>query len=1021
MNIWRPGKSSGNRPRRPSSRYVTTSSGRRLRVNRSLFGKMSPRREAKSLRKAQRASGQPKSRIGRFFWRLHPKRLKAYWLSRDGGISALKITGLAILVMFVLTLGVFAYFRKDLPDITDISGGNLGGSISYYDRTGKVLLWQDYNAVKRVPVASDEMSQHIKDATIATEDRNFYSEKGFNMRAILRAAINNTFKKGGTQGGSTITQQLVKITSDWTEDRTVARKVKELILAIELERTYTKDEILTGYLNAAPYGGVDHGVQAAASDYFHKSAKQLNLAESAMLATIPKAPGFYSPYSPYFDKAAFTARYNYVLDSMVDTGAITKAEAAKAKQFDILATVQPQQTKYAGIKYPYFVLAAKNELTNRYFQDAEKGSVASKKPNKVGGWKVYTTLDIPLQDLADQQAQKGLTQVKRQGGDSVAMAAEDVKTGQMVAVVGGTDFTNKEYGEINYAQTPLPPGSSFKPYDYTALIENTNTAGAGAVLYDIQQALPGYPCTNKSRPPPRGQGNCLFDYDFKYPGPVTLRYGLGGSRNVPAVKAMLTVGVDKTIKTAESMGLRSGYKCYADEKLTQTTQCYGASSIGDGAFLRLDEHTNGFATLSRMGNYIPRTYILKIYDVPSESKPMYEFKQPKGEQVVRDDSAYIVTDMISDPKASYFPSGEKVQRHNGWHFGMKTGTTNDAKDGLLMGMSTKYALGVWVGHHTRRVQMRGFMETMTRPIWKGWMFGAHANIIPVNWSEPSGIQHLPAYVVKTHIGVGSVEPSPSTDIYPAWYKPRSTTSQSATIDKVSNKLATDCTPPLARQTEGGNSSAEHFSTDVFYGLGAAGAGNTSASDDVHSCGDAKPSISLTVSDGNLNSCEGSCTISAAISAGTHPFDDSTRPQFPGTVNFLINGQVVKSIATASGSPLSFTYIPTTGGTGTVTAQVVDSVLYEAGESANVTFSVGGGGPSLTFDSAIRNPGGGGSTQFSWSGGNNPYIVYNTFNPAIVYCPDVNGKSCSYGVALPVSTSVTVRDDDDLTANITVTN
>ncbi|OGL25376.1 hypothetical protein A2884_01990, partial [Candidatus Saccharibacteria bacterium RIFCSPHIGHO2_01_FULL_48_12] len=659
----------GNRPRRPSSKYITTKSGRRLQVNRTLGERWSALRQAKSRRKVERMIGLPKSRIKRFFWRLHPKRLKAYLLSRDGGITTLKVVGVAIVIFFVFTLGVFAYFRKDLPDIRNISGENLGGSISYYDRTGKVLLWQDYNGVKRVPVAFDEMSQHVKDATIATEDRNFYNEKGFSMRAIARAAINNTLRKGGTQGGSTITQQLVKINQDWTEERTLARKFKELILAIELERTYTKEEILTGYLNAAPYGGVDHGVQAAASDYFHKSAKQLSLAEAAMLAVIPKAPGLYSPYSPYFDKQAFYGRYYYVLDSMVETGKISRADAEKTKKIDILATVQPQQTKYAGIRHPYFVLAAKNELTAKYFQSVEKGGTAS---NEVGGWKVITTLDVPLQELAEAQVQKGLAQVKRQGGDNIAAAGEDVKTGQMVALVGGVDFTNPEFGEINYAQTPLPPGSSFKPYDYAALIEHTDTAGAGSTLYDIQQALPGYPCTDKAKK----TGNCLYDYDFRYPGPLTLRYSLGGSRNVPAVKSMLTVGTDKTISTAEKLGLRSGYKCYADEKLTETTQCYGASAIGDGAFLRLDEHVNGFASLSRMGSYIPRTYILKIFS-GNDSKPRYEWKQPKGEQAVRDDTAYIVTNMISDPNASYFPSGQKIHRYKGWNFGLKTGTTND--------------------------------------------------------------------------------------------------------------------------------------------------------------------------------------------------------------------------------------------------------------------------------------------------------------------------------------------------------
>jgi membrane peptidoglycan carboxypeptidase len=208
------------------------------------------------------------------------------------------------------TLGVFAYFRKDLPNIKDISGSNLGGSISYYDRTGQNLLFQDYNAVKRVPVQSNDISPYLKDATVAVEDRDFYKHRGFDVKGISRAAYNDISKKGGTQGGSTITQQLVKLTQDWSQQRNITRKVKELILAVELERTYTKDEILTGYLNAAPYGGVDYGAQAAASDFFHASAKDLTLPQAAMLATIPKSPSYYYKFSPDFDqkplKAAMT-------------------------------------------------------------------------------------------------------------------------------------------------------------------------------------------------------------------------------------------------------------------------------------------------------------------------------------------------------------------------------------------------------------------------------------------------------------------------------------------------------------------------------------------------------------------------------------------------------------------------------------------------------------------------------------------------------------------------------------------
>lgn len=955
-------------------------------------------RDSKSRRKVERMRGLPKSRFKRFIWRLHPKRIAAYWFSRDGAIMALKIAGIAIVVFFVLTMAVFAYFRKDLPNIKDISGSKLGGSISYYDRTGQTLLWEDYDAVKRVPVASSEISPYIKDAAVAIEDRDFYKHRGFDLKGIVRAAFNDIFHRGAKQGGSTITQQLVKIDRGWSEQRNLTNKIKEIILAVELERSYTKDEILTGYLNAAPYGSVDYGVQAAAGDYFHKSAKDLTLAESAMLAAIPKSPSIYSPYNKeFFDREAFIARYNYVLDSMVQIGKLKKDQAEEAKKVDILSTVQPQQTKFAGIKDPYFVLAAKNELTARF---APSGSSTKA---KIGGWKVITTLDLGLQAEAEKQVTNGLVQVRRQGGDVAAFAAEEVQTGQMVALVGGTDFTNPDYGQINYAQTPIPPGSSFKPYDYSALIENGN-AGAGSVLYDTVGPLPGYPCTNKANP--RAGGNCLVDYDFRSPGPLSLRYALGGSRNIPAVKAMLITGVDKTIATAEAMGLRSGYKCYADTALTKTTQCYGASAIGDGAFLHLDEHVHGFATLSRMGVYLKQTYILEVKD--SANKTLYKWQQPTKEpdkkQVIRPETAYIVTDMISDPNASYLAGGRpKPQRYNGWNFGIKTGTTNDAKDGLMMGISTKYAAGVWVGYHTRQKAMSGFMESMTQPILTGWMNAVHKNLKPANWTAPPGIQHLPAFVVTSHVGVGSVEPSPSTDIFPSWYKPRDTGSAgSSNIDKVSNKKATNCTPPLATQTVSGNTSAEKFSVDTFYGSLAVASGNASEQDDIHSCSDVKPTITLTIS-GN--------TITAAATAGSHPFSDSKYPQFPGTINFIVDGNVVKTYSDLTDSPATRSFGWTgAGGSHSVTVQVIDSVLYDASDSGTLN-----AGQGLTFDSAKAD---GPQTKFRWSGGTAPYTVTRT-DTNVSLCSS-NGNDCDVAVgAAPPGTPVRLTDGNNSTADTTV--
>jgi membrane peptidoglycan carboxypeptidase len=1007
-----------NRPRKSSSR-IRTSSGRELKVNRSLGEKWSAVREAKAYRKVQRLHGLPKSRLKRIMWRLNPKRQAAFWFSRDGGVMALKIAGIGILAMFVLTLGVFAYFRKDLPNIKDISGSNLGGSISYYDRTGQNLLFQDYNAVKRVPVQSSDISQYLKDATVAVEDRDFYKHRGFDVKGISRAAYNDISKKGGTQGGSTITQQLVKLTQDWTQQRNITRKVKELILAVELERTYTKDEILTGYLNAAPYGGLDYGAQAAASDYFHASAKDLTLPQAALLATIPKSPSFYYKYSPDFDQQAFKGRYDYVLDSMVQTGKLKQAQADEAKKVDIIAQVQAPQSKYAGIRAPYFVLAAKNEITSKFMPSNKNGGA-----NKVGGWKVITTLDINLQGIADKTVQDNKRNALSHGADSQALVAEDVKTGQMVAVVGGNDFNNDQYGKINFAQWNISPGSSFKPYDYASLIDNNTNVGAGSVLYDVQGALPGYPCTNKAKPFIGTQatgGNCLWDYDFRYPGPLTLRYALGGSRNVPAVKAMLEVGTDKTIKMATNMmNAPGGYKCFNPGVDVNTAtvkdeaQCYGASAIGDGAYLHLDQHVNGLATMARLGQAIPQTYILKIYDSKNSTKPFYQWKQPKKgdpgvKQAVRPDSAYIVDNMASDPSASYLPSGYyKWHNYNGWKTAIKTGTTNNGFDGLMMGWNTQFAVGSWVGYHTRNKPLSGAMEYSTTPLTRGFMTAALDSLhkTPENWTEPAGMQHQPGFVVRSHVGIGSVEPSPTTEIFPSWYKPKATSSQNSTIDRVSNKLATSCTPASAKQTVGGNAAPNAFSVDNFYPPGSNGGGtsssaaNTAASDDVHKCSDSPPTINVTATDNG----NGTATIAAFVSAGTHPFNDPNYSQFPGTVTFSVNGQ---SIGTKSASDpqdnVSISYNVPSSGSYTVSATVTDSVLYSASDSTTANFSGGSAGAPLTITGANAS---GTVAVISWSGGTGPYIVTRKISGTTLCSSSAN--SCSAPGA-PAGTQIILKD------------
>lgn len=920
--------------RRVKGNKFVTKSGKTIKISRTLSEKSKARKDAKALRKSERLKGMPKGRLKRILFRLHPKRQYKYWFSRDGLLMAMKLTGVAIVIGFFFLAGLFAYFRKDLPNLRDISGSNLGGSIRYYDRSGETLLWEDFNKIKRVPVEGERIAESLKQATIAVEDRDFYEHSGFNVRGISRAAWNNAFG-GSTQGGSTITQQLVKLTNDgFAEDRTISRKIKELILAVEIERSYSKDEILTGYLNSAPYGPFEYGAEAAAQTYFHKSATDLTIDESAFLASMPKAPPVYSPYGIYYEADELLGRQYFILDVMAEEGYITNEERDAAKEIDTIAKVQPRQDQYTGIIAPHFVLAAKKQLEI----DLTSASYDQ------GGWKVITTIDLNLQKIAEEEVASGVEQVIRQGGNTAAFVAEDVATGQVVALVGGADFNDKERaGEVNFAQSQLPPGSSFKPYDYLSLIEHTENSGAGSVLYDTQGALEGWPCTDKSRG--RNRGNCLQNFDFRYPGPLTLRYALGGSRNVPAVKAMLIVGVEKTIDTANRLGLYDderligGYKCYQPGQPKEPefeTQCFGSSAIGDGAFLELDKHVHAFATISRNGNKTPQTYILKVED--AQGKTITEWEPSAGEQVVRPDAAYIVADMMADPRASYM--SRKMHDYKGWDFSLKTGTTNDNKDGWLMGFSTKYAAGVWVGHHSNQVEMRGFMETMTQPIWGGWMQRAHDGLEPVPRERPAGVQELPAYIVRQHVGVSSREPSPSNDLFPSWYvKPGGSSPTEKIIrDRVSKKRATECTPPFAIE-EVTESSAAQFSSDPFYDA----ATNSEEEDDVHKCDDIKPKVTIE----SFNNGGGQYTFEVTVTAGTHPISGG---EFNGHIIVSVAGQQIPngSIDIPGPGVYEFDYTSSTDDTETVTAYIYDSALYEAESSIDVNFQAADDDDDLTY-------------------------------------------------------------------------
>lgn len=574
---------------------------------------------------------------------------------------------------------------------------------------------------------------------------------------------------------------------------------------------------------------------------------------------------------------------------------------------------------------------------------------------------MVTTVDLHLQEFAEQKVQANRSNLSRYRANQQAFVAEDVQTGQIVALVGGVDFNNADYGQINYAtEVNVSPGSSFKPYDYVAFIDG-NSAGAGSVLYDTQGPLPGYACTNKTRPtktnmlgdnPP----NCLWDFDFRYPGPLTLRYALGGSRNIPAIKAMLSAvpndkstlrvdSVNKTIGIAEGlMNNNDGYRCYEvgteifGAKKSDEAQCYASSAIGDGAYLHLDDHVNGIASLGRLGKSVPKTYILKISD--PNNKTIYEWKQPEGKQIVKAESAYIVNDIMSDPNASYLNAGFKFHNYNGWKFAIKTGTTNDNFDGLMASWSTRYAVVTWVGDYTRNKELNsGGMENMTMPVVRAWMQEAHSklNTTATNWPQPSGIKTQPAFVVRNHVGVGSREPSPTNDIFPSWYTQKTSggAAASSLIDKVSNKNATTCTPELAKQTMGGGND-NIFSVDVFVNAKTT-VSSAGGDDDIHKCDDAKPTIVSMQLVGNCK-VNSECKVNATPLQGTHPLVNAAYAGLGGgVVKLNVNGaDVAVTPISDSGVVMSFTFTPTAAGDLPIRATIIDSVLYSNDSVGTIT-------------------------------------------------------------------------------------
>lgn len=599
--------------------------------------------------------------------------------------KTLKIASYCAIALVLFVIGIFAYYAKDLPSPGNINSRKVVESTKIYDRTGDHLLYEIHGEEKRTIIPFSDMPDTIKYATIALEDQDFYSHHGIKFTSIIRAALADILHRGTSQGGSTITQQFVK-QSILSSEKTFSRKIKEIILSIELEQKFSKDEILAMYLNEIPYGSNAYGIQAAAQTFFGKNAKDLTLDEAAFLAALPQAPTYFSPYGSNLEE--LKARQELALKKMTDLGYITKDQAEEAKNVDIMSKILPNQEKIAA---PHFVMYVKEYLESKY------GSQVVEQ----GGLKVYTTLDWDKQQIAEQVVKGGA--MKNQGvynAENASLVAIDPKTGQILSMVGSRDYFDKSIdGQVNVAIRDRQPGSSFKPYVYLTAFEKGYTPET--MLFDVK--------TNFSTD--SGKDYTPTDYDGKFRGPVQMKEALAMSLNIPAVETLYLAGVKNSILTAKNLGITT----------LNNPDSYGLSLVLGGGEIELLDHVNAFGTLATGGIRHDKTPILKIED--NKGGILEEYKQTAGEREVDEKYVAMLDSILSnnDLRAPIFGNNSPL-RFDNRPVAAKTGTTNEFRDGWTIGYTPSLAVGVWAGNNDNSPMRAGSDGVVVAaPIWRSFM------------------------------------------------------------------------------------------------------------------------------------------------------------------------------------------------------------------------------------------------------------------------------------------------------------
>lgn len=785
---------------------------RRVSVYSNLASKNRARKDKNARRKAEYLATLPKHPVKRTIYRLHPKRLADFWFSKRGLFALLKGAGAMALIVLLLGFALFSYYRKDLDAIRP---GTLSQRVKttvtkYYDRNGK-LLWEDKgNGDYTLVVDGDKISPYVKEATVAIEDKDFYNHGGVSLTGLMRAVISN-LSGNSTQGGSTLTQQLVKqvFFADEAQQRGLSgipRKIKEMILAVEVERMYNKSQIINLYLNESPYGGRRNGVESAAQTYFGKSAKDLTLAESALLAAIPNQPGLYDPYN-VAGHEALIARQHKTLDNMVDMKYITKEQAAAAKKVAVLDTIKPLADQLTNIKAPHFVLMVRSQL--------EKALGKTVVGN--GGLTVKTTLDLDIQTKLEEQMTDLFNSYwpNYAGFTNGAGVVEDTKTGQIVALLGSRDYNYEGYGQDNATTAFIQPGSSIKPLVYAQLFQNQGEGkqnfGSGSILADSPTTFEG--------------GYRPQNADGQFKGNINIRKSLDMSRNIPAIKAMAIAGKDAVWKTIRDMGDVNYCTQGADAQA-------GLSSAIGGCGTRMTDHTNAMASLGRMGVYMPYSTILEVKSSTGEVLKKYK---SSTKQVIDPQAAYVVNDILGDSSARSLLFGRSITPVTdaaGFKVALKTGTSDKdkkPKDIWTVAYTPQLAMSVWLGNPDTSPLTNGNSSIPARVLDPVMAFALQKykdSGVDMAWfTAPAGIQRI------------------GGEVYPSYYsKSSGASSTKMTFDRVSKKLATDCTPAGAKVEISVIKATDPFTKKQV--ISASDGYDATANDDAHSCDDAKPSVSL---------------------------------------------------------------------------------------------------------------------------------------------------------------------------------